>query len=124
MSFFTKLFSKKNKTTKFPGVIVARIISIDQHPNADRLRIATLDTGSEKISVVCGAPNIEVGQYVPLATLGTTLPGGAVITKANLRGIESSGMLCAGDELGINNDHSGILLLKEARLGDSIDDYI
>lgn len=91
-------------------VIVVEILKIEPHPNADRLRLATVFDGSQEITIVCGAPNIEVGQKVPLAKLGAKLPGGE-IGKANIRGIESEGMLCAADELGLGDNHDGVIVL-------------
>lgn len=95
-----------------PGVIVVEIRNIIPHPQADRLRLATVFDGTEELTVVCGAPNIEVGQKVPLAKIGTNLPAGK-IEKAVIRGVESCGMLCAPDELGLGEDHSGIFILPE-----------
>jgi phenylalanyl-tRNA synthetase beta chain len=97
-------------------VIVVEIKKIESHPNADRLRLATVFDGEKEMTVVCGAPNIEVGQKVPLAQLGAVLPGNFEIKKALIRGVESEGMLCAADELGLGEDHSGIIILP--------DDYI
>lgn len=91
-------------------VVVVEIIKIEPHPNADRLRLATVFDGSKEITIVCGAPNIEVGQKVPLAKLGSKLPGGE-ISKANIRGVESEGMLCAADELGLGDNHDGVIVL-------------
>jgi phenylalanyl-tRNA synthetase beta chain len=123
LSFFTGLFSKAQSETRFPHVVVGKITAIEPHPNADRLRLATVDIGSP-LKLVCGAPNIEVGQFVPVALVGATLPNGMVIKETNIRGVMSAGMLCAADELGVSNDHSGILLLKEAPVGQSIDNYL
>lgn len=98
------------------GVITARITAIAPHPQADRLRLATVDDGRVQQTVVCGAPNIAVGQVVPLARVGATVldvPTGKPhqITAATIRGVESQGMLCATDELGVGDDHSGIWVL-------------
>lgn len=129
MSFLTKFFSAFKKTssaqqsTKFPGVVIGRITNVEAHPNADRLRIAKVDVG-ETLQIVCGAPNIAAGQLVPVATAGTTLPNGMTITKATIRGVESSGMLCAEDELGLGPDHSGIKILTHGIVGQPIDSYI
>lgn len=123
MSWFANLFSKKS-ATKFPNVVIAKILSVEQHPNADRLRVATVDNGTETLQIVCGAPNLAVGQLVPLAQIGTILPNGATITKASLRGVESFGMLCAADELGISADHSGIMVLSAGQPGEAIDSYV
>lgn len=126
MSFFKKLFSgfsSPKPSTRFPGVVVGRILTIEAHPNADRLRVTTVDIG-QPLQIVCGAPNIAVGQLVPVATVGTTLPNGTTITEAKIRGVNSHGMLCAADELGLGTDHSGIKVLSHGILGESIDTYI
>lgn len=123
MSFFSALFAKKTKNTRFPKVVVGKIVDIEAHPNADRLRLTTVDIG-RRLKIVCGAPNIAVGQLVPVALVGATLPTGAVIQQAAIRGVDSEGMLCAADELGIGDDHSGIIIFEEARIGEPIDEYI
>src|SRR4051812_19922783 len=93
-------------------VVVARVTDLRQHPNADRLRIATVDAGSgEALQVVCGAPNVEAGGLYPFAPIGSTLPGGTEIKKAKLRGEESQGMLCSARELGLGRDHGGLMAL-------------
>ncbi len=94
-------------------VVVAQIIKIEKHPNADRLQLATVFNGASEQVVVCGAPNIEIGQKVPLAQTGAILPGGFEIKSATIRGVESNGMLCAADELGLGEDHNGIIVLPE-----------
>jgi phenylalanyl-tRNA synthetase beta chain len=94
------------------GVIAARIVAAERHPNAEKLSVTRVDAGQgEPLQVVCGARNWQVGDVVPLATVGTTLPGGQRIEKARLRGVESSGMLCSAKELGLAEDASGLLLL-------------
>lgn len=126
MSIITRLrslFIKSPAVTKFPGVVVGRIESISQHPNADRLRLAMVNIG-QRLEVVCGAPNIEPGQLVPVATLGAALPNGVVIQAAVIRGVASEAMLCAPDELGLNTDHSGIHILKGGEPGQPIDAFI
>jgi phenylalanyl-tRNA synthetase beta chain len=96
----------------FSGVVVARIDKVEPHPNADRLRVCTVDVGkAAPLHIVCGAPNAAVGMKVPCATVGARLPGGMEIKKAAMRGVESSGMLCSGKELGIDDDASGLLAL-------------
>jgi phenylalanyl-tRNA synthetase beta chain len=92
------------------GVVVGRILEIKKHPNADKLRIVRVDVGKE-MEVVCGAPNIEVGQKVAVALLGTKLPNGMEMKEVEIRCVKSSGMICAEDELGLGEDHSGILVL-------------
>ena len=95
----------------FSCVVVGRVVAVDQHPNADRLTVCTVDVGrSEPISVVCGAPNAAPGITVPCALAGAHLPGGP-IKKAAVRGVESEGMLCSAAELGLSDDTSGLLLI-------------
>lgn len=96
---------------KWPGVVTAKIVSIEPHPDAEKLRLPTVDIGGETMRLVCGAPNIEVGQIVPLARIGCELPGGLKLKKAKIRGVESEGMLCSQKELGMSEESSGIMLL-------------
>jgi len=97
-----------------PGVVVARVAEARPHPNADRLTLCAVETADgERRPVVCGAPNVRAGQKVALALPGTVLPNGATIKKSRIRGEESSGMLCAADELGLGADHAGILVLDD-----------
>lgn len=96
----------------FEQVKAAEIKAIAPHPQADKLQLATVFDGENEVTVVCGAPNIEVGQIVPFAPLGTILPGDFEIKPVQIRGIESTGMLCAEDELGLGESHDGIMLLK------------
>jgi len=98
----------------FAQVKAARIEKIEKHPNADKIRLATIFDGADRATVVCGAPNIEEGQIVPYAPLGTVLPGDFEIKPAKIRGVESRGMLCSPKELGLGDDHSGILQLDRA----------
>jgi phenylalanyl-tRNA synthetase beta chain len=94
------------------GVVAARIVASEKHPNAEKLSVTRVDAGSgEPLQVVCGAKNYAVGDVVPLATVGTVLPSGTKIEKAKLRGIESSGMLCSAKELALDVDASGLLIL-------------
>ncbi len=96
----------------FAGIVVAEIISIRPHPQADKLRLCTVEFGGEEaLEVVCGAPNVSVGLKTMFAPVGTTLPGGLKLKKAKIRGVESLGMLCAEDELGLSSDHAGIMEL-------------
>lgn len=105
-----EIIEKKPETS---GVVVAKILKIEKHPNADKLSYCDVTDGTQTYKVVCGAPNIKEGQTVPLARLGATLPGGVTIKRTKIRGIESEGMMCSGRELGLGDDHSGILLLDE-----------
>ena len=94
------------------GVVAARILASEKHPNAEKLSVTTIDAGgAAPLQVVCGAKNYQVGDVVPLATVGTVLPGGMKIEKAKLRGVESFGMLCSAKELGLSPDATGLLIL-------------
>lgn len=93
------------------GVVVAHVLECDPHPDSDHLHITKVDTGTEILQVVCGAPNVAKGQKVLLATIGTVLGEDFKIKKSKIRGVESFGMLCAEDELGIGTDHAGIMVL-------------
>jgi len=111
------------------GLIVAEVISAEAHPNADKLKITRINTGgSEILQVVCGAPNVEAGQKVVLAPIGTTLyPESGEpfrIKAAKIRGVESQGMLCAPDEIGLGKDHAGILVLPtDLKPGQPVSEY-
>lgn len=91
----------------FSGVVAAQILAIAKHPNADRLSLCMVDDGKRKFSVVCGAGNIAVGQKIPLAKIGALLPGGRQITRAKIRGVESEGMICSSEELGLGAQSNG-----------------
>jgi phenylalanyl-tRNA synthetase beta chain len=95
------------------GFVVGRVLSAEPHPNADRLRVCTVDTGDGKRTIVCGAPNVAAGQTVPVALPGATLPGGHKIGMAKLRGVESAGMICAAAELELGEGPPGILVLDD-----------
>ncbi len=99
------------------GVVVGHVLACEKHPDADKLNVTTVSIGTEELQIVCGAPNVAAGQKVVVATVGTTLypkPDEAFqIKKAKIRGIESFGMLCAEDELGIGHSHAGIIVLPE-----------
>ena len=97
------------------GIVAARIVASEKHPDAEKLSVTRVDAGQgEPLQIVCGAKNYQVGDVVPLATVGTVLPGGTRIEKAKLRGVESSGMLCSAKELGLADQASGLLLLDRA----------
>lgn len=98
----------------FSGVVVARITDIAPHPDADKLRICQVDDGSGvALQIVCGAPNAAAGLTVPLARVGAELPGGMKIGVAKMRGVHSSGMLCSARELGLSQEHDGLLALSD-----------
>jgi phenylalanyl-tRNA synthetase beta chain len=93
------------------GVVTGKVAEVQPHPNADRLLIALVDIGGETLQIVTGAANFKVGDVVPVAPLGAVLAGDLTIRRAKFRGVESRGMMCAADELGIGDDHEGILIL-------------
>ena len=95
------------------NLVVGLIKKVVQHPGADRLHVVTVDDGREELTIVCGAPNVKVGMYAPLARVGAVLPDGTKITPAKLRGELSNGMLCSGRELGLSEDHNGLLELPD-----------
>jgi phenylalanyl-tRNA synthetase beta chain len=97
----------------FKDIYTAKLISVEPHPDADKLTLCFADTGKEKIQVVCGAPNHKAGDIVAFATVGTKFNEDFVIKKTKIRGVESSGMLCSLRELGISDDHSGIHIFPE-----------
>ncbi|SHF48460.1 phenylalanyl-tRNA synthetase beta subunit [Fodinibius roseus] len=104
---------------RLEGVLVGEVLEVNDHPNADRLRICKVDTGNETVQIICGADNVTGGQKVPVATVGTSLPVETddgepfTIREVKLRGKESRGMICAEDELGLGDDHSGIMVLDQ-----------
>ncbi len=109
------------------SIVVGYIKSREKHPDADKLSICQVDVGGETLQIVCGAKNVEAGQFVPVALIGTTMPNGLVIKKAKLRGIESSGMICSSSELGLPKVNDGILPLDESigklKLGTSLSEF-
>ena len=110
---------------RISGVVVGEIISVQQHPDADKLRVCQVLCASEQFQVVCGAPNARVGIKVPFATVGALLPGDFKIKKAKLRGVESFGMLCAQDELGLGDEASGLWELPaDAPVGTNLVEYL
>jgi phenylalanyl-tRNA synthetase beta chain len=110
---------------EFSGVVVARIVSFEKHPNADKLKVCRVDVGQgDLLQIVCGAPNVVEGMKAPCAMVGAKLPE-FTIKPAKLRGMESFGMMCAADELGISADHAGLMVLPEdAPIGTNLRDYL
>jgi len=108
------------------GVVVAQVLTCEPHPDSDHLHITTVDAGSgDPLTVVCGAPNVAAGQKVLFAQIGTVLPGDFKIKKSKIRGVESFGMICAEDELGIGDSHEGIMVLPaEAVVGTPAKEYL
>lgn len=100
---------------EFSGVVIGRVTAVTPHPDADRLRVCTVDIGQpDMLQIVCGAPNVQAGMVAPCATEGAVLPGGFKIKRAKMRGVESQGMLCSAKELGISEDAEGLLALPES----------
>ena len=98
----------------FSGVVVARVDSVEKHPNADKLTVCQVDAGQgSRLTIVCGAPNVVAGMKTPCALEGAVLPGDFRIKRTAMRGVESQGMLCSARELGLSEDHSGLLALDE-----------
>lgn len=96
----------------FSGVVVGHVRKVDKHPNADKLTVCEVDAGGGRLlNIVCGAPNVAAGIRVPCALVGAVLPGGLQIEEAKMRGMPSEGMLCSARELGLTEDHSGLLVL-------------
>lgn len=109
----------------FSGVVVAQVLAVDKHPDADKLKLCRVDAGlGEPLQIVCGAPNVAAGMKVPCALVGAALPG-ITIKKAKVRGVESFGMLCSARELGISEDHGGLLALaQDALVGQDIRQHL
>src|SRR5512140_677917 len=96
----------------FSGIVVAHVVSVAKHPNADKLTVCQVDAGTgTTLNIVCGAPNVAAGIRVPCALEGAVLPGDFRIKRTTMRGVESQGMLCSARELGLSEDHSGLLVL-------------
>jgi len=123
--------SSEPATPDFKGVVVGEVLAVERHPGADKLTVCQVAGGNGRLQIVCGAPNVRAGMKTPLALEGASLPGGLVIRSAKLRGVESAGMLCSARELGLSEEHEGILelpgelvtgaLLREAlQLDDSV----
>jgi len=113
------------------GVVVGKILSLEKHPDADRLKVSKVDVGSEVIQIVTGAPNVSVGDFIPVALSGATLPGNKKISKGKLRGIESNGMMCSIEELGLTRENfpeapeDGVYIFeREEELGKDIKDAL
>ncbi len=110
---------------EFSGVVVGRVSSVAPHPDADRLRVCTVDGGGKPLTIVCGAPNVAEGQCYPLALVGAELPGGLKIKRAKLRGIESAGMLCSEKELGLGDGAGGLMTLPaDAPVGEEFRSWL
>lgn len=110
---------------KFTGVVVGEVLSVEKHPDADKLNVCQVSSGKENFQVVCGAPNVAAGQKVPFALVGAELADDFKIKQAKLRGLESNGMLCSAEELGLAEKSDGILELPlDATVGQDFRDYL
>ncbi|NUF14085.1 phenylalanine--tRNA ligase subunit beta [Acinetobacter lactucae] len=110
----------------FTGVVVGEVLTVEPHPDADRLRVTTVNIGSgEPLQIVCGAPNVRAGMKAPVATIGAVLPGDFKIKKGKLRGVESQGMLCGASEIDLEDKIDGLLELPaDAPVGVNIREYL
>ncbi|MDR2883694.1 MAG: phenylalanine--tRNA ligase subunit beta [Deferribacteraceae bacterium] len=102
-------------TYPIEGICIAYVSDVSKHPDADKLNVCKVFDGKEELQIVCGAPNVAKDQYVILAKIGATLPGGLKIKAAKIRGVESFGMLCSESELGISDSHNGIIVLPKGQ---------
>ncbi|MDB6050698.1 MAG: phenylalanyl-tRNA synthetase beta chain [Pseudomonas sp.] len=110
---------------EFTGVVVGEVLSTEQHPDADKLRVCQVSNGAETFQVVCGAPNVRPGLKIPFAMIGAELPGDFKIKKAKLRGVESNGMLCSESELQVGEGNDGLMELPvDAPVGQDIRIYL
>lgn len=101
-----------NRYEYLDRVVVGKIAQVGPHPNADKLKLCSVDTGDRLLKIVCGAPNVAEGLHVPVAVTGMVFPDGFRLERATIRGIESEGMICSEKELGLSLDHSGVMVLK------------
>ncbi len=124
VGFSVKLLSPT--TFDFSGIVIGKILSIEPHPNADKLQICSVTVGEgEPLSIVCGASNIDENMIAPIAVVGAILPGNFKIKKAKLRGEVSSGMICSAKELGLSTTSDGILGLPDnAPIGKNAFEYL
>ena len=108
----------------YAGILVGDILEVKKHPSADKLTICRVNTGQKILQIVCGAPNVRKGQRVVVATVGVTLPENMQIQEKTIRGIRSEGMICSERELGLSNNHDGILVLNKNKytIGDTFGD--
>ena len=101
------------KKHTFSGIVVGKVLKAEKHPNADRLSLCVVTDGQEEFQVVCGAPNVAAEQIIPFAKVGAVLGDDLKITKAKIRGEHSFGMICSERELGLSEQHEGILVLSD-----------
>ena len=118
--------SVEKAAPEFHGVVIGEVLTKEQHPDADKLSVTTVDVGEdERLQIVCGAKNVASGMRVPVAIVGAELPGGFKIKKAKLRGVQSSGMICSASELGLADSSEGIMPLPaDAPVGADFRDWL
>jgi phenylalanyl-tRNA synthetase beta chain len=117
--------SFNNQEDVFKNVVVGKVLEAKKHPNADKLKVVLVDVKDKTLNIVCGAPNIDKGQMVPVALDGAVLPGDFEIKTSKIRGEVSEGMVCAEDELGLGTEHNGIMVLdSKAKTGQLFSDYL
>ena len=111
--------------TNWSGVITAKVLDRQKHPNSDHLSICKVNDGTKDYQIVCGAPNVAAGQTIPLALIGAVLPGNFVIKASKIRGVSSEGMICSKEELGLEESSDGIMVLDEKTpLGKKLEDVL
>src|SRR3989304_380808 len=108
----TEIESVTKTGANFTGVVTAQVVTIDKHPNADKLSVCKVKTDNEEFSIVCGAKNMKPGDKVALALIGAELPGDFKIKRSKIRGVESEGMMCSEVELGLKDTSNGIMILS------------
>jgi len=101
-----------HKKNNLENIVVGKVLTCKKHPNADRLKVCTVDVGNEVLEIVCGAPNIDNNLIVAVAKIGSEF-GDFKIKKTKIRNVISNGMICSGKELALNEDHDGIMILKD-----------
>jgi phenylalanyl-tRNA synthetase beta chain len=125
-NFTVEVEKIEKQSARFDKIVVGQVLEVNKHPNSDHLNLTRVDVGEkEPLGIVCGAPNVSAGQLVPVALIGAELPNGMKIEEREVRGEKSFGMICAEDELGLGEDHAGIMVLdKKAKIGEAFGDYL